>query len=55
MSDVSVGGTRTNLRSRSPTGPQPLPAHWPWASAGLVAFMFIGVVAVIITLSVVLG
>lgn len=55
MSDMSIGGMGTSLRSRSPTGPPLLSAHWPWASAGLVAFILIGIVAVIITLSIVLG
>lgn len=50
MSDMSIGGMGTSLRSRSPTGPPLLSAHWPWASARLVAF-----IAVIITLSIVLG
>jgi hypothetical protein len=55
MSDMSVGGIRTGMRSRSPTGPALLSANWPWASAGLVAFTFIGILAVVITLSIVFG
>jgi hypothetical protein len=46
---------RAGTRSRSPTAAAFESPHWPWASAGLVAFMLVGVVAVVITLSIVFG
>jgi hypothetical protein len=55
MSEVGLGEMPASLRSRSPTGPVVLSATWPWAPAGLIAFALIGVLAVIITLSIVLG
>ena len=55
VSHVNVGGMRTSVVSRSPTGLRVLLASWPWASAGLIAFMLMGVVAVIMTLPIVLG